>query len=76
MQTVLQCPSFASRDEDQIVPPNQTEKMVDVIRAKAGRLPAVRRPTAWRSRAENIERTLDAELRFYTPLVLPTGLRC
>ena len=77
MQTVLQCSSFASRDEDQIVPPNQTEKMVDAIRAKGlpvGYLLFAGEQHGFR-RAENIKRALDAELYFYSALVLRTGLR-
>jgi dienelactone hydrolase len=68
---------FFQGDEDQIVPPNQTEKMVDAIRAKGlpvGYLLFAGEQHGFR-RAENIKRALDAELYFYSALVLRAGLR-
>ena len=54
--------------EDQIVPPNQAEKMVAALRAKG--VPVAYLPFAGEQhgfrRAENIKRTLDAELYFYS----------
>jgi dipeptidyl aminopeptidase/acylaminoacyl peptidase len=65
----LSCPIiFFQGLEDKIVPPNQTEKMFEALRAKG-------LPTAYIAiegeqhgfrRAENIKRTLDAELYFYS----------
>ncbi|MHA6793388.1 S9 family peptidase [Pseudonocardia bannensis] len=64
--------------EDAIVPPNQSEKIVDALRAR-------RVPVAYLlfdgeqhdfRRAENIRRALDAELSFYAQVlgfVLPAG---
>jgi dipeptidyl aminopeptidase/acylaminoacyl peptidase len=70
---------FFQSDEDRIVPPDQTEKMVAAIRARglpvaywlfAGEQHGIRK-------AENIKRTLDAELYFYSALVQhPGGNRC
>jgi dipeptidyl aminopeptidase/acylaminoacyl peptidase len=68
---------FFQGDEDRIVPPDQTEKMVDAIRAKG--LPVAYLLFAGEQhgfrRAENIKRALDAELYFYSALVLRAGLR-
>jgi dipeptidyl aminopeptidase/acylaminoacyl peptidase len=65
----LSCPViFFQGLEDEIVPPNQTEMMVDALRAKGI-------PVAYLAfegeqhgfrRAENIKRALDAELYFYS----------
>ena len=64
----LSCPViFFQGLEDEIVPPNQTEMMVDTLRAKGI-------PVAYLAfegeqhgfrRGENIKRSLDAELYFY-----------
>ncbi len=64
----LSCPIiFFQGTEDKIVPPNQTERMVEALRAKGV-------PTAYVSfegeqhgfrKAENIRRALDGELYFY-----------
>ena len=68
---------FFQGDEDRIVPPNQTEKMVEAIRAKG--LPVAYLLFAGEQhgfrKAENIKRALDAELYFYSTLVLRSGLR-
>jgi dipeptidyl aminopeptidase/acylaminoacyl peptidase len=68
---------FFQGDEDRIVPPDQTEKMVAAIRAKD--LPVAYLLFAGEQhgfrKAENIKRTLDAELYFYSALVLRSGLR-
>jgi dipeptidyl aminopeptidase/acylaminoacyl peptidase len=54
--------------EDQIVPPDQAEKMVRALREK--RLPVAYVPFQGEQhgfrRAENIKRALDAELYFYS----------
>jgi dipeptidyl aminopeptidase/acylaminoacyl peptidase len=68
---------FFQGDEDRIVPPDQTEKMVAAIRAKGlpvGYLLFAGEQHGFR-KAENIKRALDAELYFYSALVLRTGLR-
>ena len=68
---------FFQGDEDQIVPPNQTEKMVDAIRTKGlpvGYLLFAGEQHGFR-KAENIKRAVDAELYFYSTLVLRAGLR-
>jgi dipeptidyl aminopeptidase/acylaminoacyl peptidase len=53
--------------EDEIVPPNQAERMVDALRAKG--IPVAYLPFAGEQhglrRAENIKRALEAELFFY-----------
>jgi dipeptidyl aminopeptidase/acylaminoacyl peptidase len=68
---------FFQGDEDRIVPPDQTEKMVAAIRAKG--LPVAYLLFAGEQhgfrKAENIKRALDAELYFYSALVLRSGLR-
>jgi dipeptidyl aminopeptidase/acylaminoacyl peptidase len=57
--------------EDKIVPPNQAELMVEALRAK-------KMPVAYVAyegeqhgfrRAENIKRTLDGELYFYSQIL-------
>ena len=59
------------------MPPDQTEKMVAAIRAKG--LPIAYLLFAGEQhgfrKAENVKRTLDAELYFYPALVLCSGLR-
>jgi dipeptidyl aminopeptidase/acylaminoacyl peptidase len=68
---------FFQGDEDRIVPPDQTEKMVAAIRAKGlpvGYLLFAGEQHGFRQ-AENIKRALDAELYFYSALVLRSGLR-
>src|ERR1700730_4286118 len=68
---------FFQGDEDRIVPPDQTEKMVAAIRGKG--LPVAYLLFAGEQhgfrKAENIKRALDAELYFYSALVLRSGLR-
>jgi dipeptidyl aminopeptidase/acylaminoacyl peptidase len=68
---------FFQGDEDRIVPPDQTEKMVAAIRAKG--LPVAYLLFAGEQhgfrKAENIKRALDAELYFYSTLILRSGLR-
>ena len=65
----LSCPViFFQGDEDKIVPPNQAEMMVDVLKAKG--LPVAYvlfegEQHGFR-KAENIKRALDAELYFYS----------
>ena len=65
----LDCPLiFFQGDEDKIVPPNQAEMMVDILRQKG--LPVayllfVGEQHGFR-KAENIKRALDSELYFYS----------
>ncbi|HEY9699633.1 MAG TPA: S9 family peptidase [Trichocoleus sp.] len=65
----LSCPViFFQGDEDKIVPPNQAEMMVDALKAKG--LPVAYvlfegEQHGFR-KAENIKRTLDGELYFYS----------
>src|SRR5581483_4470965 len=68
---------FFQGDEDRIVPPDQTERMVAAIRAKGlpvGYLLFAGEQHGFR-KAENIKRALDAELYFYSAIVLRSGLR-
>ena len=67
---------FFQGDEDAIVPPNQTEAMVEALRRNAvpvGYLLFSGEQHGFR-RAENIKRALDAELYFYAVEVFGTGL--
>jgi dipeptidyl aminopeptidase/acylaminoacyl peptidase len=67
---------FFQGDEDRVVPPNQTEGMVNALKKSgipvgyflfAGEQHGFRK-------AENIKRALDAELYFYSELVFHVGL--
>ena len=67
---------FFQGDEDRVVPPNQTEGMVNALKKSgipvgyflfAGEQHGFRK-------AENIKRALDAELYFYSELVFRVGL--
>jgi dipeptidyl aminopeptidase/acylaminoacyl peptidase len=65
----LSCPVvFFQGDEDKIVPPNQAETMVDALKAKG--LPVAYVLFAGEQhgfrKAENIKRTLDGEIYFYS----------
>lgn len=65
----LSCPViFFQGLEDQVVPPNQAEKMVEAIKAKG--LPTAYVPFEGEQhgfrRAENIKRALDGEFYFYS----------
>jgi dipeptidyl aminopeptidase/acylaminoacyl peptidase len=67
---------FFQGDEDRVVPPSQTEVMVDALRAKGvavGYLLFGGEQHGFR-KASNIMRALDAELYFYAALVFRTGL--
>jgi dipeptidyl aminopeptidase/acylaminoacyl peptidase len=67
---------FFQGDEDQVVPPNQTERMVEALRAKGvpvGYLLFAGEQHGFRQ-AANIKRALDAELLFYAVNVFRTGL--
>jgi dipeptidyl aminopeptidase/acylaminoacyl peptidase len=67
---------FFQGDEDRVVPPNQTEAMVDALRAKGvpvGYLLFGGEQHGFR-KASNIMRALDAELYFHAALVFRTGL--
>jgi dipeptidyl aminopeptidase/acylaminoacyl peptidase len=68
---------FFQGDEDMVVPPNQTELMVEALRKKgtpAGYLLFTGEQHGFR-KGENIKRALDAELYFYAVNVFKTGLR-
>ena len=68
---------FFQGDQDPIVPPNQAEMMVNAIRAKGlpfGYFIFHGEQHGFR-RAENIRRALDAELYFYSMLLVRSGLR-
>jgi dipeptidyl aminopeptidase/acylaminoacyl peptidase len=73
----LDCPViFFQGSEDRVVPPNQTEMMVDALRRRGvpcGYLLFAGEQHGFR-RAENIKRALDAELYFYSELVFRTRL--
>jgi dipeptidyl aminopeptidase/acylaminoacyl peptidase len=65
----LSCPMILFQGlEDKVVPPNQTEKMVEAVRAKG--LPVAYLTFAGEQhgfrKAENIRRVLEAELYFYS----------
>lgn len=67
---------FFQGDEDAIVPPNQTEAMVEALRRKGnavGYLLFSGEQHGFR-KADNIKRSLDAELYFYAVHVFRTGL--
>ncbi len=68
---------FLQGAEDKVVPPDQAERMLDILRRKG-------LPTAYLlfdgeqhgfRQAANIKRALDAELYFYATVVLEKGLR-
>jgi dipeptidyl aminopeptidase/acylaminoacyl peptidase len=73
----LSCPViFFQGADDRVVPPNQTEMMVDALRRRGipcGYLLFAGEQHGFR-RAENIKRALDAELYFYAELVFRTRL--
>jgi dipeptidyl aminopeptidase/acylaminoacyl peptidase len=73
----LRCPViFFQGAEDRVVPPNQTEMMVDALRRRGipvGYLLFAAEQHGFR-RAETIKRALDAELYFYAALVFRTRL--
>lgn len=67
---------FFQGDEDAVVPPNQTEAMVEALRKQGtpvGYLLFSGEQHGFRN-AENIKRALDAELYFYSIEVFRTGL--
>src|SRR5262245_55212231 len=64
-------------DEDRIVPPNQTELMVEALRRKGvpvGYLLFAGEQHGFR-KADNIKRALDAELYFFAALAFRAGLK-
>ncbi len=66
---------FFQGDDDRVVPPNQTELMVEALRRKGtpvGYLLFSGEAHGFR-KAENIKRALDAELYFYAVNVFRTG---
>jgi dipeptidyl aminopeptidase/acylaminoacyl peptidase len=68
----LSCPViFFQGLDDKVVPPDQTEKMVNALRTKG--IPVVYVPLAGEShgfrRADNIRRALEAELYFYSRIL-------
>jgi dipeptidyl aminopeptidase/acylaminoacyl peptidase len=67
---------FFQGDEDAVVPPNQTEAMVDALRRNGNRVGYflfAGEQHGFR-KAGNIQRSLDAELYFYAVEVFGTGL--
>jgi dipeptidyl aminopeptidase/acylaminoacyl peptidase len=67
---------FFQGADDRVVPPNQTEMMVDALRRQGiptGYLLFAGESHGFR-RAENIKRALDAELYFYATLIFRTRL--
>jgi dipeptidyl aminopeptidase/acylaminoacyl peptidase len=67
---------FFQGSEDRVVPPNQTEMMVEALRARGvpcGYLLFDGEAHGFR-RADNIKRALDAELYFYAALIFKTRL--
>jgi dipeptidyl aminopeptidase/acylaminoacyl peptidase len=67
---------FFQGEEDSVVPPNQAQLMVDALRKKGtpvGYLLYAGEQHGFR-KAENIKRSLDAELYFYAINVFHTGL--
>src|SRR5260370_4312091 len=67
---------FFQGDEDAVVPPNQTESMVEALRRKGnpvGYFLFSGEQHGFR-KAGNIQRCLDAELAFYAIEVFRTGL--
>jgi dipeptidyl aminopeptidase/acylaminoacyl peptidase len=67
---------FFQGNQDQIVPPNQTEQMVAAVRAKGlplGYLLFYGEQHGFR-KGDNIKRALDAELYFYSSLLVRSGL--
>jgi dipeptidyl aminopeptidase/acylaminoacyl peptidase len=67
---------FFQGADDKVVPPNQTEMMVDALRRRGvptGYLLFAGEGHGFR-RAENVKRALDAELYFYAELVFRTRL--
>jgi dipeptidyl aminopeptidase/acylaminoacyl peptidase len=73
----LNCPViFFQGADDRVVPPNQTEMMVDALRRRGipvGYLLFAGEQHGFRQ-AETIKRALDAELYFYAALVFGTRL--
>ncbi len=68
---------FFQGDEDRIVPPNQTEKMVDALKragVPVGYLLFHDEQHGFR-RGENIRLALDSELLFYSLMVIRSGLK-
>jgi acetyl esterase/lipase len=68
---------FFQGDEDPVVPPNQTEAMVEALRRRGitvGHFLFSGEQHGFR-KAANIQRALDAELYFYAVEVFRTGLR-
>jgi dipeptidyl aminopeptidase/acylaminoacyl peptidase len=68
---------FFQGEDDKVVPPNQTEMMVDALRARGlpvGYLLFQGEGHGFR-RGENIKRALDGELAFYDVNVVKAGLR-
>ena len=68
---------FLQGEEDQVVPPNQTERMVDAIRGKGLPLEYLlfKGEQHGFRRAENIKRALDAVLYFFSSLMVRSGLK-
>lgn len=68
---------FFQGEDDKIVPPNQTEMMVDALRAQGlpvGYILFAGEGHGFR-RGDNIKRSLDGEFAFYDSVVVKSGLR-
>src|SRR5207302_40499 len=67
---------FFQGEDDRVVPPNQTEMLVEALRRQG--IPCGYSLCAWgrhvSRRADNIKRALDAELYFYSTLIFRTRL--
>jgi dipeptidyl aminopeptidase/acylaminoacyl peptidase len=68
---------FLQGAEDRVVPPSQTEPMVEALRARGIPVAYILFEGEQHGfrRADTIRRALDAELYFYAILLLKTGLR-
>jgi dipeptidyl aminopeptidase/acylaminoacyl peptidase len=68
---------FFQGEEDRIVPPNQAEMMVNAIRRKGLPLEYLlfKGEQHGFRRSQNIKHALDAELSFYSSLMVKSGLR-
>jgi dipeptidyl aminopeptidase/acylaminoacyl peptidase len=69
--------AFFQGTEDRVVPPNQTELMVDALREKGVAVEYLLFDGEQHGfrQAENIKRALDAELYFFATLAFKVGLR-
>ena len=68
---------FFQGEDDKVVPPNQTEMMVDAVRAQGLPVSYVLFKGEGHGfrKGDNIKRALDGELSFYDAAVVKSGLR-